>query len=287
MSRGWSTLGIRLHSDTSALRQLLEEQRAQGRSIGFVPTMGYLHRGHQSLIEASAADGHFTVVSIFVNPAQFGPNEDLDSYPHDHDRDYRLCVESGADLVWYPERHDLYPPASQTMVSPGALAQRLCGISRPQFFGGICSVVLRFFNLIRPQVSYFGEKDYQQLAIIRRMVEDFYLDIKIVGGPLIRDPDGLAMSSRNARLKSGTRDSALSLVRTIRAAQEAFAGGERDAATLGGKLREHWPDELALDYLDFREPVFLEEVKTLQCDTRIFLGAWLDGIRLIDNDALA
>ena len=277
---------IRLQSDTKALQSQLQKQRVAGRSIGFVPTMGFLHRGHQSLIEASHRDGHFTVVSIFVNPAQFGPDEDFDRYPIAHDRDFELARKSGADLVWYPEREDLYHPEAQTVVRPGALADRLCGISRPAFFGGICTVVLKFFNLVQPQATYFGEKDFQQLAIIRRMVADFYLNIKVVGCPLIREADGLAMSSRNARLEPHERQTALTLFRTLQAARTAFAGGERLASRLKAKLRKDWPDSINLDYLDFREPRGLEEVEELEADTRCLIGAWLRDIRLIDNDAL-
>jgi len=276
----------RLISDIPALRACLTTARQAGRRIGLVPTMGFLHAGHCSLIEASRRDGHFTIVTIFVNPAQFGPNEDFDSYPRDHDRDFDLAAAAGADLVWYPEASDLYPPGSQTMVQPGALAQRLCGLSRPRFFGGICSVVLRFFNLVRPDTAYFGEKDFQQLCIIRRMVADFYMDVTVVGCATLREADGLAMSSRNARLTTTDRPLALTLIRTIEAAREAYLRGERDAAALKQRLIAAWPADIELDYLDFREPVFLEEVQVLAADARLFVGAWLKGVRLIDNAAL-
>lgn len=275
------------HSDTAGLRALIQKARQQGRTIGFVPTMGFLHRGHQSLIEACSQAGHYTVVSIFVNPAQFGPNEDLDTYPRNPEGDFQLSREAGADLVWYPEVHDLYPPGCQTMVTPGDLAKRLCGLSRPQFFGGICSVVLKFFNIIQPDATWFGEKDFQQLAIIRKMVSDFYLNIQVMGGELIREEDGLAMSSRNARIRPEDREPALTLYRTILNAQEAYRRGERDALKLARELKAAWPDCLELDYLDFREPVLLEPTNELKEDTRIFLGAWLNGVRLIDNARVA
>ena len=276
----------RLESDQEQLKRLIAEQRKQGATIGFVPTMGYLHEGHQSLIEASHRDGHFTVVSIFVNPTQFGPNEDLDTYPRDHDRDFVLARDSGADLVWYPNREDLYATGAQTMVTPGPLAQRLCGLSRPAFFGGICTVVLKFFNLVQPDKAWFGEKDYQQLAIIRRMAQDFYLDVDVIGCATVREPDGLAKSSRNVRIKAEERDLALTLWRTITDARAAFAAGERDAASLRQRLAAAWPDGLELDYLDFRDPLDLEICTELHPESRIFLGAWLRGIRLIDNAAL-
>lgn len=274
---------IRLVSDISKLRQIIDQERVKGRSIGFVPTMGYLHRGHQSLIENCSQTGHFTVVSVFVNPAQFGPGEDLESYPRDEERDFELSCQSGADLVWYPAACDLYPEGSMTMVHPGPLQERLCGISRPRFFGGICTVVLKFFNIIRPDYAWFGEKDFQQLTIIRRMVADFYLDVEIMGGETIREKDGLAMSSRNARLKPDERDLALTLYRTIVRAQQIFESGERNAARMQGMLRETWPEGIDLDYLDLRDPVNLDKVEVLAENTRIFLGAWLQGVRLIDN----
>lgn len=276
-------MAIRLESGLAGLREALAAARSEGRSIGFVPTMGFLHRGHQSLIEQSAGDGHFTIVSIFINPAQFGPNEDLDTYPRDEEGDWNKCISSGANLVWYPSREDLYPAGSETMVSVGPLAQMLCGLSRPAFFGGICSVVLKFFNLIQPQVAYFGEKDYQQLTIIRRMVADFYLDVDVRGGETVREPDGLAMSSRNARLKPEQREHALTFWRCISEARIAFAAGERDAHVLFERLRGLWPESLKFDYMDFRNPRTLEPVQVLAADTRIFLGGWLDGVRLIDN----
>lgn len=276
-------MAIRLESGVDGLRAALTSARSEGRSIGFVPTMGFLHQGHQSLIEQSAADGHFTVVSIFVNPTQFGPNEDLDTYPRDEEGDWQKSVASGADLVWYPSREDLYPEGAETMVTPGPMAKMLCGLSRPAFFGGICTVVLKFFNLVDPDVAYFGEKDFQQLTLIRRMASDFYLKVDVRGGETIREPDGLAMSSRNARLKEGQRDDALTLWRCIAGAREAFEAGERDAKALQARLRELWPDSMEFDYMDFRDPNTLELVDTLERDTRIFLGGWLDGVRLIDN----
>ena len=277
-------MAVRHHSNTARLREILSENRNRG--IGFVPTMGFLHRGHQTLIEASRNDALFTVVSVFVNPAQFGPNEDFDSYPRDPDRDFRLAEESGADLVWYPEVEDLYGAQCQTTVQPGALAKRLCGLSRPQFFPGICTVVLKLFNLVQPTRAYFGEKDFQQLAIIRRMAADFYLDVTVVGCPTIREPDGLAMSSRNARLAPEDRRLALTLYQTIGRARKAFADGARDASAVKHQLQQAWPREIDLDYLEFREPTLLEEVDELTPEVRLFLGAWLKGVRLIDNAAL-
>ena len=275
---------MRINANFEQLFSTLEANRSQG--IGFVPTMGFLHQGHLSLIEASRKQNLYTVVSIFVNPAQFGANEDLDVYPSNPEGDYQLSMQAGADLVWYPSVDNIYPASAQTSVLPGALANKLCGVSRPQFFPGICTVVLKLFNIIRPSHTFFGEKDFQQLTIIRRMVRDFFLPIEVVGCPTVREPDGLAMSSRNANLAPQDRGLALTLYRQIVAAKDAFAAGQNNAEALRATLRANWPEGIDLDYLDFRNPSSLEEETTLTPQSRIFLGAWLNGVRLIDNAAL-
>lgn len=280
-------MAVRLYSDVSELREVVKQQRGRNRTIGFVPTMGFLHKGHQSLIKASRDHGNFTVVSVFVNPTQFGPNEDFKTYPRDSERDFELCKAAGGDLVWFPEVNDVYPEGSDTTVIPGALAGCLCGASRPGFLSGVLTVVLKLFNIVRPDRAYFGEKDFQQLVVIRRMTADFFMDIDVKGCPTVREPDGLAMSSRNVRLKSEKeRDLALTLYRIILKAREAFGNGERDAAVLKESLMSLRPFDITLDYLDFRNPISLEEESVLVPDTRIFLGAWLNGVRLIDNGPL-
>ena len=280
-------MAVRLYSNVSELREIVKQQRGRNRTIGFVPTMGFLHKGHQSLIKASKDHGNFTVVSVFVNPTQFGPNEDFKTYPRDSERDFELCKAAGGDLVWFPEVNDVYPEGSDTTVIPGALAGCLCGASRPRFLSGVLTVVLKLFNIVRPDRAYFGEKDFQQLVVIRRMTSDFFMDIDVKGCPTVREPDGLAMSSRNVRLKSEKeRDLALTLYRIILKAREAFGNGERDAAALKESLMSLRPFDITLDYLDFRNPISLEEESVLAPDTRIFLGAWLNGVRLIDNGLL-
>ena len=280
-------MAVRLYSNVSELREIVNQQRGRNRTIGFVPTMGFLHKGHQSLIKASKDHGNFTVVSVFVNPTQFGPNEDFKTYPRDSERDFELCKAAGGDLVWFPEVNDVYPEGSDTTVIPGALAGCLCGASRPKFLSGVLTVVLKLFNIVCPDRAYFGEKDFQQLVVIRRMTADFFMDIDVKGCPTVREPDGLAMSSRNVRLKSEKeRDLALTLYRIILKAREAFGNGERDATALKESLMSLWPFDITLDYLDFRNPISLEEESVLAPDTRIFLGAWLNGVRLIDNGPL-
>jgi len=280
-------MAVRLYSNVSDLREVVKQQRGRNRTIGFVPTMGFFHKGHQSLIKASRDHGNFTVVSVFVNPTQFGPNEDFKTYPRDSERDLELCKAAGGDIVWFPQVNDVYPEGSDTTVIPGALADCLCGASRPRFLSGVLTVVLKLFNIVRPDRAYFGEKDFQQLVVIRRMTSDFFMDIDVKGCPTVREPDGLAMSSRNVRLKSEKeRDLALTLYRIILKAREAFGNGERDATALKESLMSLRPFDITLDYLDFRNPISLEEESVLVPDTRIFLGAWLNGVRLIDNGPL-
>lgn len=276
---------MRNDANPELLQSTLAAHRHRG--IGFVPTMGFLHEGHLSLIRTAKATGQFTVVSVFVNPAQFGPNEDLESYPREPERDYELSRQAGADLVWFPSVADLYAPGSETSVLPGNLSKKLCGLSRPNFFPGICTVVLKLFNLIRPDQAFFGEKDYQQLTIIRQMVRDFYLPTQVIGCPTVREEDGLAMSSRNAYLRPEDRPLALALFRTIERARALFAGGTRDAKVLQEDLKSSWPEGIELDYLELRHPTTLDEETHLSGESRLFLGAWLRGIRLIDNAALA
>lgn len=267
----------------SDVGKFVQDQRKQGRSIGFVPTMGYLHQGHLSLIEASKRDGHCTVMSIFVNPTQFGPNEDFDAYPRDEARDLNLAEQAGADAVWFPTRGDLYPQGDDMRITPGEMGDCLCGISRPVFFSGILTVVMKLFHAVKPDCAYFGEKDFQQLTLIRRMTQLFFLDVRIVGCPTVREIDGLAMSSRNVRIPPDRRNDALGLFRTIQNARKAFLAGQKDPKTLRQHLLQRWPDGLDLDYLEFRDPQTLNEVTLLKPSTRIFIGAWLDGVRLIDN----
>lgn len=271
----------------AALVPAMDSLRQRGRQIGLVPTMGYLHEGHLALIRAAREAGCATVVTVFVNPTQFAPGEDYATYPRDEKRDFRLAARAGADLVWFPRVEDIYPVGWQTSVLPGALANRLCGLSRPHFFGGVCSVVLRLFQIIRPEHAWFGEKDFQQLAILRRMVHDFFLPVTLHGHEIVREPDGLAMSSRNTRLAPERRDLALTLWRCICRARQAFAAGQRDATSLLAELRADWPAELALDYMEFRDDQALELQEKLGPQTRLFLAAWLDGVRLIDNSPLA
>jgi len=285
-----------VRSGIQAIRQAIQREKARGQTIGFIPTMGFLHEGHLSLIRASASRGDLPIMSLFVNPTQFGPNEDLDSYPRNEERDIELATEAGAKIIWIPDTATLYPGGlddQQIKVVPGSISKRLCGASRPVFFTGICTVVLKLFNLIQPDRAYFGEKDFQQLQIIRRMVEELLLEIEIVGCPIVRESDGLAMSSRNVRIPNGKRDVALHLSRTIQKARVQYANGQRDVDALMDVLQADWPEDLELDYMECRCSTTLELVTQLDSSTRLFLGAWLKdesgtrGVRLIDNAALS
>jgi pantoate--beta-alanine ligase len=279
---------------TDRLKSALIQQRRTGRKIGFIPTMGFLHEGHLSLIRAASARNEFPVVSIFVNPTQFGPNEDLDSYPKNEECDIKLAIDAGAECIWLPETEHIYPrpgglAAQQIKIVPGTMAHKLCGSSRPVFFTGICTVVLKLFNLVRPHSAYFGEKDFQQLLIIRTMVQELHLDIDIIGCPIVREKDGLAMSSRNIRIPKDLKSTALHLFATIIKAKELVSRGITQTDVLLAELLKNWPEKLELDYMEFRSPQTLDTVSSCTPDTRLFLGVWLKdgtetrGVRLIDN----
>lgn len=240
------------------------------------------------------------MVSIFVNPSQFGPNEDFSSYPRTEEADGIVAEESGADLVWYPSVRDIYPFSTGKLgsnvggmlIDPGPNARVMCGASRPDFFSGVCTVVMRLFNLVRPTVAYFGEKDWQQLSLIQRMVQDFHMDVRVVGVGTMRDADGLAMSTRNKYICGDDRNSALTLVRCLQRAQHEYRDGLRSADDCRALLLSQWCSDLELDYLDFRDGRSLEPVTTMDDHTRLFVACWMRGtgggtqavrVRLIDN----
>jgi pantoate--beta-alanine ligase len=238
------------------LQRFADAVRAAGRRIGLVPTMGALHAGHLALVAAARARADAVVVSIFVNPTQFGPSEDLTRYPRPFERDLALCSEAGVDVVFAPEPAEMYPAGSETWVEVSELAKPLCGASRPGHFRGVATVVTKLLAAAKPHVAAFGEKDFQQLAVVRRVARDLLLDVEILGVPTLREPDGLALSSRNVFLAPEMRREALALHRALGAAQAAVASGERDAATLLGVVRT----ELAraphaeVDYAELRDP---------------------------------
>ena len=260
----------------------------EGRRIAFVPTMGYLHEGHASLLREGRKRGDVLVLSIFVNPIQFGRNEDLDSYPRDMERDFQIAEACGVDIVFIPTAAEMYPEGFQTGVTVRDISLPLCGASRPGHFDGVATVVTKLFNIVRPDVALFGRKDYQQLAVIRRMTSDLNMPVEIVGMPIVREADGLAMSSRNAYLSPAERQSALCLSRAVRRARELFAAGERSVAVLVGETRAVIEEETAaaVDYVEFRDDSTLNGVEVADGSTLLALAVKIGQTRLIDNTVL-
>jgi len=269
--------------DTVAkMQQFAREHRGE---IALVPTMGYLHEGHASLMQEARRRAPLVVVSIFVNPTQFGVNEDLDSYPRDLERDTRVAKDAGVDVIFAPKASDMYPPGYQSYLNVEEITGELCGASRPGHFRGVTTVVAKLFNIVAPKLAVFGKKDFQQLAVIRRMVQDFNMDLEIVGMPIVREPDGLALSSRNSKLNPVERQSALCLSRSLAAARGAFRGGERSVAELRQAALAPIEGESAaeLDYLEFRDPDTLAPVQQAQENTLLALAVRIGAVRLIDN----
>lgn len=273
-------------TDPQELKRHCRAWSAQGLSIALAPTMGYLHEGHLSLMDHARARADRLVVSVFVNPAQFGPNEDLDRYPRDLPRDLRLAREHGADLVFAPEAGAMYQPDHAAWVEVPELAAGLCGASRPVHFRGVCTVVLKLLNLVRPDLAVFGQKDWQQLAIIRRMVRDLDLDVEIAGLPIFREPDGLAMSSRNVNLTPEERAQAPAILQGLELVQAAVRAGEREAEKLALMFRAHLAEKLAgarVDYASFVHPESLAPVSRLEAPTLLAVAVFMSRVRLIDN----
>jgi pantoate--beta-alanine ligase len=255
-------------------------RRARGERIGFVPTMGYLHRGHTSLLDLARERCDWLVASIYVNPLQFAPGEDLEAYPRDPRGDAEKCRDHGVDCLFMPAT--LYLPEHATRIQVTGLNTGLCGGSRPTHFEGVTTVVARLFGLVQPSVAVFGEKDYQQLAIIRRMVRDLAMPIEVLGGALVRDSDGLALSSRNTWLGSDERIRATSIHRSLCLMRERARNGERDCSVLlDAALKELDVDRL--DYLEIRDGLSLEPLQAIQSGARAFAAAWVGSPRLIDN----
>lgn len=270
------------------LREALAPSRSAGRSIGFVPTMGYLHAGHLALAARARTENDVVVVSIFVNPTQFGPAEDLARYPRDLPRDLKLCEEAGVDLVFAPEPGEMYPAGFQTHVEVENLSRGLCGARRPGHFRGVATVVVKLFNIVQPTRAYFGEKDAQQLRVIRRLVRDLDLPLTIVPVPTVREPDGLAMSSRNVYLSAEERRAALVLYRALRLAEDLFARGERDAAAIAAGMEALIAAEplARMDYLEVVDDETLEPVQKLERPALVALAVYFGKTRLIDNTVL-
>ena len=274
----------------SAMRARSDAWRAAGKRIAFVPTMGYLHQGHVSLLEEGRRRGDILVLSIFVNPTQFGPKEDLSRYPRDLDGDLAKAERAGVDVAYVPDAAAMYPAGYQTFVEVEELQKGLCGASRPGHFRGVATVVLKLFHAVQPHIALFGRKDYQQLQVLSRMARDLDLGVEIVGLPIVREPDGLAMSSRNAYLSSDDRLRALALSRALLAARESFEHGERDVARLVDCARAtlHLTPGVRLEYLELRDAETLEEIHGRVARAAVMaVAAFVGTTRLIDNQLLA
>lgn len=279
---------MNLITTISEMQQIASEARSAGKRISFVPTMGFLHEGHASLLREGRKRGDLLVLSIFVNPTQFGPGEDLDRYPRDMERDTRIAVEAGVDLIFTCTPEDMYPEGYQTWVNVEKLTLPLCGASRPGHFRGVTTVVCKLFNIVMPHVALFGKKDFQQLAAIRRMTADLNMTVEIVGMPIVRESDGLAMSSRNKYLSGADRTSALCLFRAMQSTRAAYQSGERDAERLRQIVRSIIIAEPAatIDYVEFRADGTLDEVSTVDDHTLLALAVRFGATRLIDNCVL-
>ncbi len=267
------------------LRPIIKGWRKEGLSVGLVPTMGYLHEGHKSLIVKAVSENDKVVVSDFVNPTQFGANEDLSSYPRDIDRDATLCEAAGASLIFHPEPEEMYAPDNCTFVDMNKLTKGLCGKTRPSHFSGVCTVVSKLFHIVTPDLAYFGEKDAQQLAVIRRMVRDMNFDIKIVGCPIVREEDGLAMSSRNTYLNQEERQAALILHKSLTLGENMIKAGERDAIKVKNAIIKNIQTEplAQIDYVEVVDAETLEPVESIENSILVATAVYIGKTRLIDN----
>ena len=264
-------------------RALVKSWRKEGKTVGLVPTMGYLHEGHASLIRKCREENDIVVVSVFVNPTQFGPNEDLEAYPRDFERDNALCESLGADLIFHPEPEEMYQDPC-AFVSIETLSENLCGKTRPIHFQGVCTVVSKLFHIVAPDKAYFGQKDAQQLAIIRKMVRDLNFDIEIVGCPIIREEDGLAKSSRNTYLNPQERQAALCLSRAVKRGQELIAPGMDSEAVLKEMRAVIEAEPLArIDYVSMVDALTMRDVEKVDRDVLVAMAVYIGKTRLIDN----
>ncbi len=275
--------------DPSAMRARVEDLRRDGRRVAVVPTMGALHEGHLALVRHARARADVVILTIFVNPTQFGPKEDLSRYPRDEDGDLAKARPAGIDLAFCPAPEAMYKPGAQTYVEVRELQKPLCGASRPGHFAGVATVVSKLFHITKPHLAVFGEKDYQQLAIIRRMVRDLDFDVVIESVPIVREADGLALSSRNAYLSTEQRAAALSLSRGLAAAQAAFAAGERDAKVLVAAARAPIEAEplARIDYVELRDAEELTDIVRVERSAVLAIAAFVGTTRLIDNRVLS
>lgn len=279
---------MRLITSVNEMKALTCEARSHGKSVGLVPTMGALHKGHVSLVRQAKQQCDVVVVSIFVNPTQFGPGEDYERYPRDLDKDLQLLNAYNIDAVFSPTPGEMYPEGFQTFVEPGPLAGDFEGASRPGHFRGVVTVVIKLFNIVQPDMAYFGQKDFQQVVVIRRMAEDFNLNVRLVICPIVRDEDGLAISSRNAYLNPAQRKAALALSQSLHRAEELVHAGVDDTEDILEEMRRVLAAEprVKSDYLAIVNPVRLKPVSRVTAGAAALVAARVDSVRLIDNTIL-
>ncbi len=267
------------------VREQVKEWRKQGLSVGLVPTMGYLHEGHKSLIDCAVSENDKVVVSVFVNPMQFGPKEDLASYPRDLDRDAALCENAGADIIFHPEPEEMYHEDFSSFVDMNTLTGGLCGKTRPTHFRGVCTVVSKLFHIVTPDKAYFGQKDAQQLAVIRHMVSDLNFGLEIVGCPIVREEDGLAKSSRNTYLNEDERKAALILSKSLGKGKALLEAGETDAAKLKAVIENTLATEplASVDYVEVVDWDSLKPIEIVNGSVLVAIAVYIGKTRLIDN----
>jgi len=275
---------MRLVHTVAEMKKIVNDILKSGKSIGFVPTMGYLHKGHLSLVEAARKENDVVVVSIFVNPTQFGPNEDYNRYPRDLERDLRLLEPIGVDYVFNPSVEEMYPAMYSTYVEEVELSKYLCGASRPGHFRGVCTVVTKLFNIVKPTKAYFGQKDAQQFRVLKRMVMDLNMDVEMIEMPIVREEDGLAMSSRNVYLNPEERKEATRLYKSLLKAKELIESGERDVQKIKSemlKILDH--PLLKVDYVEVVDEETLRPVEKIERKVIVALAVFVGKARLIDN----
>jgi pantoate--beta-alanine ligase len=267
------------------MKAFSSKARQRGKTIAFVPTMGFFHEGHLSLMREGRKRCDLLIVSLFVNPTQFGPSEDFQKYPRDFERDRKMAEDVGVDLLFAPEAKEMYPSDHQTVVRVEKVTRGLCGRSRPTHFQGVATVVTMLFNIVMPHVAVFGEKDFQQLVTIRQMVKDLYMDVEILGMPTVREADGLAMSSRNLYLRPEEKQAALSLYRSLKRAEELLQKGERKVEKILKEVTGIFLSEplVKIDYVQVCNPTTLEDLSEIERDVVIALAAYVGQTRLIDN----
>ena len=279
---------MKVYKGISELRNTIASIKKNSRLIGFIPTMGYLHEGHVSLIRKARLDTDCVVVSIFVNPIQFGPKEDFKRYPRDLDRDLKLCKANAVDIVFAPEAESIFPEDFLTYVNVEGLSDVLCGSSRPGHFKGVTTIVAKLFNIVRPNIAYFGQKDAQQAVVIEKMVKDLNMPLRIRVMPTVREKDGLAMSSRNIYLKPEERKEALSLYKSLKLAEELYKKGERNPEAIISKMRNlilrH--RDLNIDYISIVDINTLKTIDRISGKALVAVAAWVGKTRLIDNVVL-